>query len=77
MGISIGNTYAGCPSCADDIVLLLNDQNEMQEMLSTVYDYSSDHRFLIHPIKSNTSQKYQQAKCRKNTRNNRKFYFEK
>jgi hypothetical protein len=44
MGISIGNTYAGCPSCADDIVLLLNDQNEMQEMLSTVYDYSSDHR---------------------------------
>ena len=54
MGISIGNTYAGCPSCADDIVLLSNDQNEMQEMLSTVYDYSSDHRFLIHPIKSNT-----------------------
>ena len=75
MGISIGNTYAGCPSCADDIVLLSNDQNEMQEMLSTVYDYSSDHRFLIHPIKSNTSQKYQQAKCRMNTRNNRKFYF--
>jgi hypothetical protein len=54
MGISIGNTYAGCPSCADDIVLLSNDQNEMQEMLSTVYDYSSDHRFLIHPIKSIT-----------------------
>ncbi|CAC5401039.1 unnamed protein product [Mytilus coruscus] len=54
MGICIGNTYAGCPSCADDIVLLLNDQNEMQEMLNTVYDYSSDHRFLIHQIKSNT-----------------------
>ncbi|CAC5381733.1 unnamed protein product [Mytilus coruscus] len=54
MGISIGNTYAGCPSCADDIVLLSNDQNEMQEMLNTVYDYSSDHRFLIHPVKSNT-----------------------
>ncbi|CAC5400024.1 unnamed protein product [Mytilus coruscus] len=35
MGISIGNTYAGCPSCADDIVLLSNDQNEMQEMLNT------------------------------------------
>ncbi|CAC5384764.1 unnamed protein product [Mytilus coruscus] len=54
MGISVGNTYAGCPSCADDIVLLSNDQNEMQEMLNTVYDYSSDHRFLIHPVKSNT-----------------------
>ena len=26
----------------------------MQEMLDTVYDYSSDHRFLIHPVKSNT-----------------------
>ncbi len=22
IGISIGNTYAGCPTCADDIVLL-------------------------------------------------------
>ena len=28
--------------------------NEMQEMLNTIYDYSSDHRFLIHPIKSIT-----------------------
>ncbi len=51
MGISIGNTYAGCPSCADDIVLLSNDQHKM---LNTVYDYSSDQRSLIHPIKSNT-----------------------
>ena len=55
MGISIGNTYASCPSCADDIVLLSNDQSEMQEILNnTVYDYSGNHRFLIHPIKSNT-----------------------
>jgi hypothetical protein len=33
IGISIGNTYAGCPTCADDIVLLSLNNNEMQEML--------------------------------------------
>lgn len=54
MGISTGNTYTGCLSWADDIVLLSNDRNETQKMRNTVYDYSSDHRFLIHPIKSNT-----------------------
>ena len=51
IGIHLGNTYAGCPTCADDIVLLSHGANEMQEMLDTVYDYSSDHRFLIHPVK--------------------------
>jgi hypothetical protein len=50
---SIGNTYAGCPTCADDIVLLSLNNNEMQEMLDTVLDYARDHRFQIHPVKSN------------------------
>jgi hypothetical protein len=53
IGISIGNTYAGCPTCADDIVLLSLNNNEMQEMLDTVLDYARDHRFQIHPVKSN------------------------
>ncbi|XP_063431703.1 uncharacterized protein LOC134714391 [Mytilus trossulus] len=54
IGISIGNTYAGCPTCADDIVLLSYDHTEMQEMLDTVYTYAGDHKFQIHPVKSNT-----------------------
>ena len=54
LGVSIGNTYAGCPTCADDIVLLSYDHQEMQEMLNTVSQYGSNHRFQIHPIKSNT-----------------------
>ena len=53
IGISIGNTYAGCPTCADDIVLLSLNNSDMQEMLDIVYDYAGDHRFQIHPIKSN------------------------
>lgn len=54
MGVSIGNTYAGCPTCADDIVLLSSNNREMQEMLDTVNDYAADHRFKIHPTKSNS-----------------------
>jgi hypothetical protein len=53
IGISIGNTYAGCPTCADDIVLLSLNNNEIQEMLDIVLDYAGDHRFQIHPVKSN------------------------
>ena len=53
IGISIGNTYAGCPTCADDIVLLSLNNNEMQEMLDIVLDYAGDHKFQIHPVKSN------------------------
>ena len=27
LGFSIGNTYVGCPTCADDIALLSDDSN--------------------------------------------------
>jgi hypothetical protein len=53
IGISIGNTYAGCSTCADDIVLLSLNNSEMQEMLDIVFDYAGDHKFQIHPVKSN------------------------
>ena len=55
LGISIGNTYTGCPTCADDIVLLTSNQNELQEMLHEVDGYSKDHQFNLHPTKSNTT----------------------
>ena len=53
IGISIVNTYAGCPTCADDIVLLSLNNSDMQEMLDILFDYAGDHRFQIHPVKSN------------------------
>ncbi|CAC5367786.1 unnamed protein product [Mytilus coruscus] len=53
LGTHIGNNYVGCPSCADDIVLLSLNREEMQEMLNIVDNYSKDHRFNIHPQKSN------------------------
>jgi len=51
--ILTSNAYAGCPTCADDIVLLSLNNSEIQEMLDMVYDYAGDHRFQIHPVKSN------------------------
>lgn len=54
VGISLGSTFVGCLSCADDILLISNDNSEMQEMLDTVHNYAGDHRFQIHPVKSNT-----------------------
>jgi hypothetical protein len=56
LGISIGNTYTGCPTCADDIVLLTSNQIELQlqEMLHAVDGYSKDHQFKLHPTKSKT-----------------------
>lgn len=54
LGISIGNTYTGCPTCADDIVLLSSNQIELQEMLHAVDGYSKDHQFKLHPTKSKT-----------------------
>jgi hypothetical protein len=49
-------------------ILLSNDQNETQEMLNTVYDYSSDNRFLIHPIKSITIVKVSTSEIQKEYR---------
>ena len=54
LGISIGNAYTGCPTCADDIVLLTSNQIELQEMLHAVDGYSKDHQFKLHPTKSKT-----------------------
>ena len=54
IGVFISNTYVGCLTCVDDTVLLSDNNDDMPEMLNRVYIYSSDHRFLIHPVKSNT-----------------------
>lgn len=53
-GSSLGSIFAGCPTCADDIVLLSDSKQEMQDMIDIVHSYANSHRFQIHPTKSNT-----------------------
>ena len=52
LGFSIGNTYIGCPTCADDIALLSSNPIELQCMLSTVQRHSRNDRVTIHPTKT-------------------------
>jgi hypothetical protein len=52
LGTSIGTTFIGSPTCADDILLLSNDPHELQAMLNVAYEYSNIHAYQIHPQKS-------------------------
>ncbi|MES9879262.1 MAG: reverse transcriptase domain-containing protein [Sedimenticola sp.] len=52
LGTDIGTTYIGCPTCADDVLLITRDPGELQTMLSLAYTYSQEMRYHIHPQKS-------------------------
>ncbi len=52
MGLTIGNVYIGTPTCADDLLLLSRDEHELQAMLMAAYEYSTQHKYAIHPQKS-------------------------
>lgn len=52
LGMNIGPVYSGCPTCADDILLITSEPNELQLMLSLAFTYSQEHRYHIHPQKS-------------------------
>ena len=52
VGISLGNVYAGTPTCADDQLLIANSKEEMQAMLQAVHQYAELHLYSIHPSKS-------------------------
>ena len=49
LGLTIGLEYCGSPLCADDIVLMSTDDEEIQTMLDIAYKYSCQHRYNIHP----------------------------
>ena len=57
IGLHIGNIYLGTPTCADDVFFMSNEPtgNEMQAMLNVSVNYSSAHRWEIHPTKSTTT----------------------
>ncbi|CAC5412390.1 unnamed protein product [Mytilus coruscus] len=65
MGQYIGTNFTGCPTCADDIILLSSIEEEMQSMLDTSKRYSDKHRYKIHPTKSVTINKYSNSKTTK------------
>ncbi len=51
-GLSLGGIYLGAPTVADDVLLLANSPLDLQHMLDIVSEYSSLHRYNIHPTKS-------------------------
>ena len=52
LGVHIGTNIAGCPTCADDILLMANSDEDLQVMLNVVNNYSREHQYTIHPTKS-------------------------
>jgi hypothetical protein len=52
LGLKIGTTYVGCPTCADDIALLGSSQEELQCMLSVALNHANQARITIHPSKT-------------------------
>ncbi len=52
LGCSIGNIYLGSPTCADDVLLLSNDKEEMQTMIDVCAEYAHAHKYKLHPAKS-------------------------
>ncbi len=51
-GLTMGEIYLGTPTVADDMLLLSNSSIELQQMLDIASEYSSIHRYNIHPTKS-------------------------
>ncbi|MES9881858.1 MAG: reverse transcriptase family protein [Sedimenticola sp.] len=52
LGKHIGTIYTGCPTCADDVLLMSSSSEELQLMLHLASSYSQEHRYIIHPQKS-------------------------
>ena len=52
LGKWIGYIYVGCPACADDVLLITEDPEELQIMFTIAKSYSGCHRYVIHPQKT-------------------------
>ena len=51
-GASIGTVFCGAPTCADDVLLMTDDPDELQLMLDIAFDYSGMANYLLQPVKS-------------------------
>ena len=52
LGLRIGTTHIGNPTCADDVVLLAPSVEELQQMLQEAVRFSRKNRYRIHPTKT-------------------------
>ena len=52
IGNYIGCIYAGCPACANDVLFMTEDPEELQVMLAIAKSYSGGHRFIVHSQKT-------------------------
>jgi hypothetical protein len=52
LGTKIGPYTLAAPTCADDMLVVTNDEDELQLLLDIVLEYSRDERYIIHPTKS-------------------------
>ena len=50
---SIGTTYCGCPTCADDLAFLSDCEKELQLMMNVAKRNANQDHVTIHPDKSN------------------------
>ena len=49
LGKFIGCIYVGCTPCADDVLLITEDPDEILMMLAIASSYSGDKRYTIQP----------------------------
>jgi hypothetical protein len=54
-GAHIGPFYCGCPTCADDILIITDSELDLQMGFDIVLSYSTDERYIIHPAKSSVT----------------------
>ena len=52
-GQFIGPYFCGCPTCADDILLVAESPDELQAQPDVVFAFSTQERYHTHPLKSN------------------------
>lgn len=53
LGLSIGTTYIGCPTVADDVCLISECKDELQCMLDVAARHARQGRVTLHPTKTN------------------------
>ena len=51
-GYYIGDTCVSFPTCADDMVALASNSQEMQTLISLIEYYANSEKYKIHPVKS-------------------------
>ena len=52
LGLSLGGAHIGTPTCADDMVLMANNEWDLQAMIDITELFASQRRYTLHPTKS-------------------------